>query len=307
MVEMYRQATGEGLDGVIAVDVPAVARLLQAVGPVTVPDVDRPLNARNLGRVLLHDLYEEVPQGDQTERKEILSDVVKALIDKVTAGRYDPVALGRELADAAAGGHLRMYSTRAEEEKVFHQVGLGGSPGAIRPERTFHLAVENGTSTKLDYYVKPTVRMQVRLNAEGTATVRTTVKVVNTAPPDGKPSYQLGPQGRQQTRPGQYRALVWLWSPRRPFAGPFESGLGISYQEILLLEPGTEADLVFESVVPNAVQEGRLELRLVPQPRLVPMPLVVELEAPDWRVQGRSRISQKWTRTLTASFEVDRR
>ena len=87
MADMYRQATGQSVDGVIAIDVPGLAALLRVVGPVTAPGAPGAVDALNVGRVLLHDLYEGVPYaGDQAGRRERLGDVPRAVIDRLTTG-----------------------------------------------------------------------------------------------------------------------------------------------------------------------------------------------------------------------------
>ena len=58
MQAMYRQATGREIDGVIALDVPALAALLDASGPIDVPALGQRLDGDNLARVLLHEAYD---------------------------------------------------------------------------------------------------------------------------------------------------------------------------------------------------------------------------------------------------------
>jgi len=82
-----------------------------------------------------------------------------------------------------------------------------------RADRTFHVAVENRIATKLDYYVKPSVKQDIRLTKEGALVVHTTVVVDNQAPVgQTTPSYQLGPD-QFTKKPGDYLAWVLLWGP----------------------------------------------------------------------------------------------
>ena len=308
MVDMYRQATGQSLDGVIAIDVPGLAALLKAVGPVTVDGLAEPLTDTNAGRVLLHDLYRDLgPSSDQTIRKERLGDVLRAVIERLTTGERDAVSLGRELGNAAQGGHVRLWSAKAEEEVVFERTGLGGGPANSRPDRTFHLAVENRGATKLDYYVKPSVRQDIELTQAGTAIVRTTVTVDNQAPIDGAPSYQLGPDGVSTQRPGDYLAWLLLWGPAgsTQAAGISESGLLLS-SHVVAVGPGQQRELTFQTVIPRAVRDGRLEVRLVPQARLEPVPLEVRLNAPGWEVDGSLVWRAQGDRVHTVGWSVRR-
>jgi hypothetical protein len=306
MSDMYRTRTGQSIDGVIAVDVPGVAALLRSVGPVMIDGIAEPISAENVGRVVLHDLYVgRAPGSDQSERRELLAEVTSAVVGSLTHGTHDAVALGRELGDAAKGGHLRLWSSFSEEERVFEQGGLGGGPAHVDADRTFHVAVENRTATKLDYYVKPSVRQDVTLDDKGTAVVRTTVSVENQAPRDAAPSYQLGPDD-YTTAPGDYRAWILLWGPvgaKQP-ASIAESGLILSHH-VVPVSAGNTIEMSFETVIPHAVREGRLRLRLVPQARLEPMPLEVHLTAPGWDVHGAATRRGDWDRVWTLDWRVE--
>jgi hypothetical protein len=175
------------------------------------------------------------------------------------------------------------------------------------PERTFHVAVENRTATKLDYYVKPVVRQEIGLTPEGTALVRTTVVVDNRAPVGAPPSYQLGPDMFTKA-PGDYLALVLLWAPAgsRQAGGVDESRLRLS-QYVVDVAAGQRRELTYETVIPDAVRDGRLEIRLVPQPRLEPVALQVRLRAPGWDVAGATAWAGPWDGVKTLIWEVRRR
>lgn len=307
MAAMYQQATGSEVDGVIALDVPALAAVLRTVGPVDVDGIAGALTADTLAPVLLNQLYSQYGPGDRRVRQSLLAEVAAAIIDRVSTGSHDAVALGRDLGRSAAGGHLRLWSKDGDEDAAFSRTGLGGSPADVRPDRTFHVAVQNGTGTKLDYFVKPEVAMEVIVSPLGTAVVRTTVKVVNTAPVGAAPSYQLGPDGYYQERVGQYISRVYLWGPRNTerTGQLVESGLALA-QTNLTVEAGQSGTVRFDSIIDDAVRDGRLELRLVPQPRLAAMNLTVKLTAPGWKVTGAPTLSQVWDSRVTVGWGLSR-
>ncbi|MGI8809033.1 MAG: DUF4012 domain-containing protein, partial [Acidimicrobiales bacterium] len=307
MADMYRQATGQPVDGVIALDVPALAALLRTVGPVSIEGVAEPVTADNVARLLLNDFYQGLgPTSDQTLRRERQGDVVRAVVDRIASGSRDAVALGRALGDAAQGGHLRLWSAAVAEEDVFERTGLGGGPATKHPERTFHVAVQNRTASKLDYFLKPSVRQDVQVTSQGTAVVRTTVVMENQAPTTGRPSYQFGPEAFTE-KPGDYLAWVLLWAPagsRQLQGGVAESGLNLS-QFVLAVPAGERREITFETVVPGAVRDGLLNLRLVPQPRLEPMALSVTLRT-EGRVGGTPTTWQgSWDRVQNLSWTLD--
>jgi len=308
MVDMYRQATGQLLDGVIALDVPALAGLLRTVGAVSIDGVAEPITADNVSRLLLNDFYQGLgPTSDQTLRRERQGEVVKAIIDRLTTGIRDTVTLGRALGDAAQGGHLRLWSADPSEEDVFERTGLGGGPATKDPDRTFHLAVQNRTASKLDYFVMPSVRQDVQLTELGTAVVRTTVVIENRTPLTAAPSYQFGPPGVTQ-KPGDYLAWVLLWGPagsRQIQSAVGESGLSLS-QFVVAVPAGERREVTFETVIPEAVRDGKLKLRLVPQPRLEPVPLSVALRTEPGRSVGGSPAAWQgaWDRVQNLTWKI---
>jgi hypothetical protein len=308
MSDMYRQATGQPVDGVIAIDVPGLAALLRVLGTVQVPGIEEPLSSENLARIVLHDLYQGLSPGDDAvARRGQLSEVTRVVVERLTGGAGDIVGLASELGKVAAGGHLRLWSRVAEEESVFERLGLGGGPATVEADRTFHVAVENRTATKLDYFVRPAVRQDVRLTPDGDAIVRTTVTIHNQAPDGAAPSFQLGPD-QFTSRPGEYIAWVLLWAPRdadQPGGIP-ESGL-ILAEEVVTVGPGGKVEGTFETRIPRAVRGGELRLRLVPQARLTPMDLDVRIvEADGWKVRDATSWQGPWDRVLHLSWRVDR-
>jgi hypothetical protein len=214
--------------------------------------------------------------------------------------------MGQQLGDAAKGWHLRLWSSSPQEEGVFERSGIGGGPGVTEADRTFHIAVENRTATKLDYYVKPSVTQDIELDDKGTAVVRTTVIVDNQAPKDAAPSYQLGPD-EFTAKPGDYRADVLLWAPEGAVqdASTPESGLVLSHH-VAPVSAGNSVTVSFETVVPHAVRDGHLRFRLVPQSRLEPMPLDVRLHAPGWNVEGPTKRTGSWDTVWTLDWLIGR-
>jgi hypothetical protein len=284
--------------------------MLRVVGPVSVPGVPDPMTVQTVGRQLLHDLYQN-KLGDKTagaRQNAVTAAATKAVVDRLTHGSVDALALGSELGDAAKGGHLKLYSTNPADERELERVGLGGGPATADADRTFHVAVESRAATKLDYYVRPSVKQHVTLDRNGTAVVRTTISVTNKAPVGSSPNEQLGPGDPATRHPGDYNAWVLLWGPAGSTqdASLPESGLQLT-QTVLLVPAGTtQTAAVVETVIPNAVRDGRLELRYVPQPRLNPIDITVDLQAPGWRVDGNRSRRVNWNSIVRVEWDVVR-
>ncbi|MBV9041191.1 MAG: DUF4012 domain-containing protein, partial [Acidimicrobiia bacterium] len=310
MADMYAAARGPRPDAVLALDVPAVAALLRVVGPVSVEGITQPVSADSVSQVLLHDQYLGVPANAsgggevQAIRKERLAQLFGAVTTRLTNGSPDAITLGTELARASAGGHLRAWSNRPDEEAAFERAGLGGGPAVSEADRTFHVAVENGGANKLDYYVRPSIHQTVTVTASGSAVVATTVTVTNTAP-SGPPSYQLGPDGVTTNKAGDYLAWVVVWGPAgstQQEGGP-ESGL-VASLHVVSVPAGKRINVLFETVIAHAVRRGELILRFVPQARLDTPDLTVSVRASGWRVRGGAvrRVVLDRTQRLTWSM-----
>lgn len=299
MTAMFAQATGQHVDGVIGADVPALADLLSVTGPVSVPGVPQAVSAASAGDVLLHVLYQQEPTGSQVGRHEEIGAVAAATAKRIEAGGLSTLDLARAVGQAANGRHLQVWSADPRVESSIDAAGVSGSPSAIEPDRTFTVAAENATATKLDYYVRSSVALDVNVDPHGTVVVRGTVTLTNTAPSGQAPSYQLGPDHVNSFRPGDYVARVYWWGPAGSIqaASVAESGLRLN-QTPVAVGPGQQRSVHFQTTVVGAVRHGRLTLRLVPQPRLYPANLVVHLNAPGWSVAGATQLTMPWSSTL---------
>jgi hypothetical protein len=299
---MYAKATGGHIDGFVGVDVPALAAVLRVIGPVSLDGQD--ITADNVASVLLHDAYQT---NNQEARREKMAGLGADVMQHLTSGRRDMLSLGRAVADAAAGGHIRLWSAEPSEEELIERLGIGGAPAAAARagQHTFHVAVENAAANKVDYYLQPSLDALVGLDNHGAASVRLRVVLKNTAPTDGQPSYDLGPDHINTNRPGEYAARVVVWAPPGSL-GPDavdESGLD-AVQKFVSVEPGATVTLEFIATLRDAVRQHELQLRFVPQSRLVDMPL--DLEARAYKVHFSSEPARSTTlsRPLNAVWKL---
>jgi hypothetical protein len=310
MARMFQQVTGTRVDGVIAADVPALARILAVIGPVDVTGIPTPLSSSNVADILLNQLYASAPKASQqASRQDKVAAAIAAVFSKLRNGTAaDIVDLGDALAKAAAGGHLMLWSATPSEENVFQATGIGGDVAERDANRTIHLAVEDATGAKLDYFIHPSLSLSVMVDRGGNAHVLAEVDIQNQAP-SGPPSLQLGPDGFSQTMPGQFVGMVNFWGPagdRQPGSVP-ESGLSLS-QASLAVDPGEVGRVAFSFEIPHAVSGGVLRLRMVPQPWLDPEGLSVTLRAPSWRlVSGKRSVSMAWDSTSTLVWDLSKR
>ena len=303
MKDMFPLTTAQQVDGVIGLDVPTLASLLKLTGPVAVPGIVQPITASNVANVLLNQLYGGISPGGQNQRHDEISGAAQAIFHALSGEHVDIAALAHALADDIQGRHLMVWDANATSESTLKALGASGDIDTSHPDRTFHLAVENATATKLDYFVNVGLTTHVKIDAVGDALVDTSVKIRNTAPAGQPASFQLGPDDINSFTTGQYVSRVEFWSPAGSIVaeGTPESGLVLRQVETSVL-PQQTGTVTFQTVIPHAVVNGHLELRFVPQPRLVPEQLSIDLSAPGWGIQGPAHRSQSLGTTATFTW-----
>src|SRR5690606_28987717 len=78
--QMYEQAAGATVDGVIVADPFALAAMLELTGPITVPSVGFPLDSENAAEFLLREQY-ILYEDEREARKDRLEDVAEATFE----------------------------------------------------------------------------------------------------------------------------------------------------------------------------------------------------------------------------------
>jgi hypothetical protein len=288
LAELLEKSTKRHADAVITLDVPAIAAILDATGPVGLPD-GRRLSDSNVVDELLSKAYEGVPdtRAGQDERRKRLRDAADAVVKRLFSGDAPAVALAVALGDAAAGRHVALWSARPEEQRAFEAADAAGQVRADGEDLAL-VAVHNlggggDEGNKLDYYARVSVAVKVRVDRD-VATVERRYTMRNTAPSSGLPLYVSG-----VTHPGQSHNLVSFALPADATDVEFSRGdasLDTATQregghavidDVVDLDPGAEATWVLRYKAP--VRAGRYLLRVVPQPLAHDATLRLDIEA----------------------------
>ena len=156
---------GEQADGVIAVDLQALARLMDLTGPVQAHGVGE-LNSGNLVKVLAGS-YDTYDTDDQ--RQAINEAVVPAFREKLFQGGKFAEKF-QVLAKAAKGRHFALYFRDSALQEAFVHRGLSGDLSETDHD---YLGVftQNTNSSKADYWQHRVVDSDVKLHADGSADV----------------------------------------------------------------------------------------------------------------------------------------
>jgi hypothetical protein len=201
--EMWRAAGNEPVDGVLLLDPVALARILDATGPVEADG--QAIDGARAVPFLLHDQY--VRFDDLTDRRDHLAAIANAAFAAVSDGRWELPDLLDSLSRSVSARHLLVWSSRAAEQNGWERVG---ADGALR-EDEISVSLVNRGGNKLDWFTD--VRAQAAIGtSNGGGTLRLDVTVHNRVG-TGEPNYIAGPHPDLDTRYGLYRGLLEVVLP----------------------------------------------------------------------------------------------
>jgi len=182
---MWRKATGEQLDGAVALDPQAQAAALRATGPVSAPAVGT-VDAGRIEQLVLHDQY-VLPQL-AAQRKSLMLGVGAATIDALLNGKASAKVLLPSLQDIARQGHVLIQSRVPAEQAQLVGAGIAGAvDDSARPFAK--AVVVNIGGNKLDSWLGTSLNYKVEQCTATGRTVAVTVSLRNDAPRSGLPEY----------------------------------------------------------------------------------------------------------------------
>ena len=212
--EMFQQAYGIQLDGVIATDPVALAGLLQATGPVPLP-LGGSLTASNAVSLLLSQVYQQIQNPAQEDI--FFAQAANAVFGALSTGQGDARATVKALSDAAAAGRLTVWSSHPNEEKLLAGTSLEGAMPSTEPPATPTVGVflNDGTGAKLDYYLHEAVSVAPAATCPaGRVGFRVVVTLASNVPANAKglPAYVVG-GAAGGSAPGTIRTQVVVSAP----------------------------------------------------------------------------------------------
>ena len=194
--DLYTQASGQPVDGVVAVDPLGLAALLSLTGPVKVPDWNVPITSANVVDVTLRDAYQAYARTP--DRADFLGDVARSAVDRATTGDLAGIAqVSRVLGTAARQGHILVWFADPAAERIARVTGVGGGVTGVRGDSLL-VSATNAGANKLDYYLTRKITYDATVAPRPdwrTADVAGTVAVVltNGVPASGMPQIVAGP------------------------------------------------------------------------------------------------------------------
>ena len=279
---MYERQTAVDLDGAIAVDPVAMAHLLEVVGDVRLRDGST-VSAADAARLTMRDVYARIPDDD-ARRDAYLQQVAGAVVDALMSGRGDAADLARALGRSIGERRLFVHSAVEDEQAVLESSPIGGAL-ASGPGPNVGVFVNNGSGSKLDYYLEQSVDYTLGACTGGDRRRSTiTVGLRNGAPRSGLPAYvttRLGDAADPALPDGTNLDLVSLHLPEgAEVTGARLDGAPLaltSHRErghlVLgwraLLEPGARQVVVVELTEPRSVEPPGLQVQALARPATI--------------------------------------
>ena len=307
----WARRTGQETDGLIAVDVVALADMLRITGPVEAPIYGQ-LDASNFTKALIGD-YDAYPDNDA--RKDLNRAIVPVFAERLLAPGKSLDKI-EALRNAARGRHFAVWMRDPDIQDAMADIGLTGELSDTEHD---YVAVfnQNTNVSKADYWQRRAVTSDVRLRKDGSAKVRLTISVRNDSPPYVQPF--ADPQGGSYvTRWNGMTLGVFLPQGveiRSASAAGKQLGTGTfdyygrPYKLLrMVLPPGETREGVLEYVVPAAAvatDDGTLTYRLdaTPQGMVNPQSLSVDVRWPRGYAVG--DLPEGWTRTKAGVATYD--
>jgi hypothetical protein len=275
---MWQAATGQTVDGVMAVDVDTLQQFLQVTGPVTLSD-GTTLNAFNVIQYLTHDQYEGLSDGaDNQVRADRLGSLATAALDALDDESLDLKSLATAMTTATEGRHLLLWSAQPAAEDAWEAGGVAGRLSS----NSAMVAVINRGGNKLDQYLSVEAGLRIAPGSGSGSTSDSTegtltVDLQNRTPP-GQSQFIAGPYPGLGTVYGEYIGLLAVNLPPQAShlavsGGARLDALGAEGPVWLLATPvDVKAGSTQQIVVTFRLPAGPGSMTVVPSARLSPVP-----------------------------------
>lgn len=176
------------VDGVITLDLTAIAAVLDATGPLE-SETYGSVDGARLGQLLLVDAYQDFGQEDAVQRQQANQQLVDDLLTRLLGGD-DLVAAAQAVASTAPGRHVQFWMRNSALESLAQKAGAAGV--VVDPDTGDWSAMytQNGNQSKVDVFQQRNVLVTVQLTADGGARVTQRMTLTNATPadrPEGPP------------------------------------------------------------------------------------------------------------------------
>ena len=192
---MWREHSGEQVDGVIAVDPTALSYLLAVTGPATLPDKSQ-VSAGNAVELTQRTIYAKFANDPTQERRRAFQlSIAAAASKKILEAQGKTTGLVQAVGKAAEERRLLVWSADPAVQTDLAQTSLAGIIPTTKAPYV-GLSINNGGGNKLDYYLGRALTWQ-RSGCGPTRRTTVTITLTNSAPASGLSGYVTGRNDRR--------------------------------------------------------------------------------------------------------------
>ncbi|MBT6690756.1 DUF4012 domain-containing protein [Candidatus Parcubacteria bacterium] len=171
---MYENASGTSINGVIAINAEVLRELLLVIGPITMEEYGVTISADNLYAVLQDEVELNYDQ-EENKPKAIISDLVPKVLEKLLTNQEKQKDIIAVFAGMLASKDIQLYSTNQEIQSRINDFGWSGK---IMTSDKDYLSVINtniaGGKTDNDIYQTIDHQAEINVNGEIINTVKIT-------------------------------------------------------------------------------------------------------------------------------------
>jgi len=200
------------IDGVASIDPLALARLLDATGPVKVGDIE--LTSENAVDILLHDVYSWWSASQIEKTDMFFAAAAAAVFDKLSSGEFDMQKMITAIGDSIEAGNIMYWTDDETVQSVLDDSGsrvTGVLPTSNDEATTVGVYFRDTSASKIDYFMDSDVTVTSTctdgtMTLTATATLRLDLTLEESV---NLPSY-VRSQGWKGTK---YRTQVFMYAP----------------------------------------------------------------------------------------------
>ncbi len=257
--QLYPQAGGDHIDGVLALDPYGLAALIGLTGSIEVPGLGR-LTSANTASELLEGQYAAFSTSQQKVAHNYDQDALRIEFHKLTTGSLPgPRTLSDALDHGVRQGRIEFWSFDKADQPVLYRLGLAGAFPAADGHDLLAVTTQNAANNKIDVYLQRSITDAVNYDpANGAVASRVTITLHNGAPAQGLPNEVIGSYFGSGLPPGTNETWLTLYSPLTLRAATVNgqsqgvsagAELGVhAYSEYVDLPPESSVTLTFDLV-----------------------------------------------------------
>ncbi len=211
--QLYPQAGGDQVDGVLMVDPYGLARLLSITGPVSVPGLPLPLTSHNASEVLLKGQY--LTGLAQSSRHDVLQLALHATFQRLVNGSLPgPRTLSNKLEPAVLDGRLAFWSAHSIDRPLLAALHLDDAFPKAKDGDLLAVTTQNADGNKIDAYLHTAIADHVTFNpTTGAESAEVQVTLTNDAPATGLPPLVIDSPSVPGLAPGTNETWLSIYSP----------------------------------------------------------------------------------------------